>query len=156
MKLKRKLVIGLSFTALLVTALLLPGTSSFSRSGASSLPGEFQQQPPAQSPEGAALYQQKCAMCHETTMNRVPPRFLIARRSAEDVIQTLTTGSMKTQATGLTADQIRQLAIFLTGKQPGNSTKASLNENAQSLSQTVSGTAGALTSTTRATNPKPE
>ncbi|MFN0124875.1 MAG: PQQ-binding-like beta-propeller repeat protein [Blastocatellia bacterium] len=71
------------------------------------------------SPEGAALYKQRCAMCHDNAADRIPPLFLIRRRSAEDVMQTLTDGSMKQQASGLNPDQIRALAVFLTGKLPG-------------------------------------
>jgi len=68
-------------------------------------------------------------VCHENPQDRVPPRFLIARRSAEDVIQTLSSGSMKQQAAGLNADQIRALAIYLTGKQPGAPVNANLDAN---------------------------
>lgn len=71
------------------------------------------------SAEGAELYQQRCAVCHENPGDRIPPLFLIRRRLAEDVIQTLTTGSMKQQAAGLSTEQIKALAIHLTGKQPG-------------------------------------
>ncbi|MDX2042164.1 MAG: PQQ-binding-like beta-propeller repeat protein [Acidobacteriota bacterium] len=71
------------------------------------------------SAEGAELYKQRCAVCHDEAQDRVPPLFLIRRRSAEDVMQTLTTGVMKQQAKGLTEEQIRQLAIHLTGKLPG-------------------------------------
>ena len=73
----------------------------------------------ATSSEGAALYQERCAVCHDNPQDRVPPLFLIRRRAAEDVIQTLSTGVMRQQASGLSADQIRALAIHLTGKQPG-------------------------------------
>src|SRR5262249_9511574 len=77
------------------------------------------QQPSATSPEGAALYRERCAVCHDNPQDRVPPLFLIRRRAAEDVIQTLTAGVMRQQAAGLSADQIRALAVHLTGKQPG-------------------------------------
>lgn len=87
--------------------------SSFSNSNAA-----FQQPAPT-SAEGAELYKQRCAVCHDEAQDRVPPLFLIRRRSAEDVMQTLTSGVMKQQAKGLTEDQIRQLAIHLTGKLPG-------------------------------------
>lgn len=79
----------------------------------------FSQQAPATSSEGEALYKQRCAVCHDNPVDRVPPLFLIRRRSAEDVVQTLTSGSMKQQAAGLTTEQIKALAIHLTGKQPG-------------------------------------
>ncbi|HJQ70903.1 MAG TPA: PQQ-binding-like beta-propeller repeat protein [Blastocatellia bacterium] len=87
------------------------------------------QQQGATSPEGAELYKQKCAVCHDNPQDRIPPLFLIRRRSAEDVIQTLTTGSMKQQASGLTADQVRALAIHLTGKQPGSAVQVNLDAN---------------------------
>jgi polyvinyl alcohol dehydrogenase (cytochrome) len=102
-------------TALLITGIitscLLVGLVTASRAAL--------QQAPLTSPEGATLYQQRCAVCHDTAQDRVPPLFLIRRRSAEDVMQTLTDGSMKQQAAGLQAEQIRALAIHLTGKQPG-------------------------------------
>jgi polyvinyl alcohol dehydrogenase (cytochrome) len=91
--------------------------------------GNSPQQPAATSPEGAELYKQRCAVCHDIPQDRIPPLFLIRRRSAEDVIQTLTTGAMKQQASGLSADQIRALAIHLTGKEPGTSVQVNLEAN---------------------------
>jgi polyvinyl alcohol dehydrogenase (cytochrome) len=75
------------------------------------------------------IYKQKCASCHDNAQGRIPPLFLIRRRSAEDVIQTLTSGPMRQQAAGLSADQVRALAIYLTGKQPGLPVEANLNVN---------------------------
>lgn len=83
----------------------------------------------ATSPEGEALYKQRCAVCHDNPQDRVPPLFLIRRRSAEDVIQTLTSGSMRQQAAGLSADQIRALSIHLTGKTPGPPITANMEAN---------------------------
>jgi polyvinyl alcohol dehydrogenase (cytochrome) len=71
------------------------------------------------SPDGAALYAARCAACHDHATDRIPPKVLISiTRSAEDVIDTLTLGVMRTQATGLSSEQIRSLAVYLTGKQP--------------------------------------
>jgi polyvinyl alcohol dehydrogenase (cytochrome) len=81
------------------------------------------------SPEGATLYQQRCAACHDNPVDRIPPLFLIRRRSAEDVMQTLMSGSMKQQASGLSAAQIRALAIHLTGKEPGATASINLQAN---------------------------
>ncbi len=117
-----------SFCAVGLSSLIYPGPSLSAAMLA--LPvGTTQQQPPPTDPASAQIYQQRCAVCHENPQDRVPPRFLIARRSAEDVMQTLSTGVMKQQATGLTADQIRALAIYLTGKQPGAPVQASLDAN---------------------------
>jgi len=87
------------------------------------------QQTAAASPEGEALYKQRCAMCHDNPQDRIPPLFLIRRRSAEDVVQTLTTGAMKQQAAGLSPAQINALAVHLTGKQPGTPIQTNLQAN---------------------------
>ncbi len=71
-----------------------------------------------QAPDGAALYREKCAMCHDSAQDRIPPRFILARRSADEVINALTSGSMKQQAAGLSAAEIRAIAVYVTGKQP--------------------------------------
>jgi polyvinyl alcohol dehydrogenase (cytochrome) len=69
--------------------------------------------------EGAELYASRCAVCHDHASGRVPPKVLISiTRSAEDVIDTLSLGVMRSQATGLSAGQIRSLAVYLTGKEP--------------------------------------
>lgn len=83
---------------------------------------------PAPKPEGAALYAARCAACHDHAADRIPPKVLISiTRSAEDVIDTLTLGVMRTQAAGLSAEQIKSLAVFLTGKEP--SPRAAANAN---------------------------
>src|SRR5215831_19971541 len=107
-------LIAVSIAGLMGLGTRLPSATS----GVSNATASFQQNT-ASSPEGAALYQERCAVCHDNPQDRVPPLFLIRRRAAEDVIQTLTTGVMRQQAAGLSADQIRALAVHLTGKQPG-------------------------------------
>ena len=73
-------------------------------------------------PDGAKLYEERCAVCHDNTANnpqdRTPPKSLLARRAPDDIIAALTTGSMKTQAAGLKELEIRAIAVYLTGKQP--------------------------------------
>lgn len=70
-------------------------------------------------PDGAKLYEQRCAVCHDNAQDRTPPKSLLARKAPEEVIAALTTGSMKTQASGLKELEIRAIAVYLTGKQPG-------------------------------------
>src|SRR5262245_36460337 len=125
----RILIVSL-FAVVLLSTIIFPAVSFRSNgSAASNVEAAFQQQTAATSPEGAELYKQKCAVCHDDPHDRVPPLFLIRRRSAEDVIMTLTSGSMKQQATGLNAEQIRALAIHLTGKQPGPPIEANIGAN---------------------------
>src|SRR6185503_7996752 len=120
MKISGRTIIVIMFAGAMILAV------SFSYGG---IAATYQQNPPITSPEGEALYKQKCAVCHDNPQDRVPPLFLIRRRSAEDVIQTLTTGSMKQQAAGLTANQIRAIAIHLTGKEPVLAAQDDLDAN---------------------------
>jgi len=65
---------------------------------------------------GAALYRERCAACHEQPTGRVPPRVTMLPLTPEYVERILSTGTMKAQATGLTGEQIRSLATFVTRK----------------------------------------
>jgi polyvinyl alcohol dehydrogenase (cytochrome) len=69
-------------------------------------------------PDGASLYKERCAVCHDNAQERTPPRSALARRAPDEIIVSLTTGSMKTQAAGLKDAEIRALAVYLTGKEP--------------------------------------
>ncbi|HMV84198.1 MAG TPA: PQQ-binding-like beta-propeller repeat protein [Blastocatellia bacterium] len=69
-------------------------------------------------PDGAKLYEQRCAVCHDNAQDRTPPKSILARKAPDEVIAALTTGSMKTQANGLKELEIRAIAVYLTGKQP--------------------------------------
>jgi polyvinyl alcohol dehydrogenase (cytochrome) len=125
-----RILIAILSTGVLFTGLTFPVLFRFSgRIAANPNEAGMYQQSPATSHEGAALYKQRCAVCHDNPQDRIPPLFLIRRRSAEDVIQTLTIGSMKQQAAGLSADQIRAIAIHLTGKLPGPPIETNLAAN---------------------------
>ncbi len=130
MKITGRILRTTSAAGFLFAGLILSGIMIFTVviAASSAHPGGTQQ-PPVTSAEGEALYQQKCAVCHDHAQDRIPPLFLIRRRSAEDVIQTLTEGLMKQQAAGLSADQIRALAIHLTGKMPGAPIQRNLAAN---------------------------
>ncbi|PYT09172.1 MAG: hypothetical protein DMF60_03130, partial [Acidobacteria bacterium] len=92
MKLQGRTLIAIVLAGLFFSVLAFPVLSlSFERIATLLNETELLQQPPATDPASAQIYQQKCAACHENPVDRIPPRFLIARRSAEDVIQTLTT-----------------------------------------------------------------
>jgi polyvinyl alcohol dehydrogenase (cytochrome) len=67
---------------------------------------------------GEPFYKDKCASCHESGANRAPTRAELGARSPEEVYEVLTTGAMKTMATGLTDAQLYGIVRFLTGKSP--------------------------------------
>lgn len=76
----------------------------------------------------AEIYQLRCAACHDKPTARIPPRAQIAKRSTEDVVLAMTTGTMKQWAEGLTPAQISSVAVFLTGKSPAPAS-SSINDN---------------------------
>lgn len=63
--------------------------------------------------DGATLYQQRCAMCHDHPQGNIPPRQLIASRSHSRIVDTLTHGVMRAQASGLSANDIDAVARYL-------------------------------------------
>lgn len=65
-----------------------------------------------------ALYEQRCATCHELPEGRIPPRELIATRSHAYIVDVLTNGTMRVQATGLNVRQIHSLATYLRQTTP--------------------------------------
>jgi polyvinyl alcohol dehydrogenase (cytochrome) len=66
--------------------------------------------------DGAALYRQRCAACHDGGVARAPQADALKQMSSEIVAFALNSGSMAFQATGLTAAEIRAVSEFVTGK----------------------------------------
>src|SRR5580658_8081201 len=73
-------------------------------------------------PDGAALYKARCATCHDNPQAqlRTPKREEVAARSPEAVLAALSTGAMVTQAAGLSDEEDRAIALYITGKAFGN------------------------------------
>lgn len=65
-----------------------------------------------------ALYDKRCAACHDHPRNNIPPRESLGYRNPEMVVHALSRGSMSAMAAGLDERQIRGLARLLTGREP--------------------------------------
>jgi polyvinyl alcohol dehydrogenase (cytochrome) len=63
--------------------------------------------------DGAAIYKERCASCHETPAPRVPSLSTIKAMSGEAIYLALTRGVMKTQAEGLSSAQIFSLLGYI-------------------------------------------
>ena len=68
----------------------------------------------AAEPDGAALYAQRCAMCHDKAAAHVPSKESLGNRNPINIVMTLMTGAMKPQAAGLSTEQARAIATYLT------------------------------------------
>lgn len=90
---------------------------------------ELQEQHPTSDWSSARIYQERCASCHDKPVDRIPARSQIARLSTEEIVRSVTTGSMKQWAEGFTAAQISALAVHLNGKEPGANVQGSVTAN---------------------------
>lgn len=68
----------------------------------------------AATPDGAALYAEHCAKCHDQAQGHVPSRQSLANRPLVNIVMTLKTGSMRPQAAGLSQEEAGAIAAFLT------------------------------------------
>jgi polyvinyl alcohol dehydrogenase (cytochrome) len=68
----------------------------------------------AAQPDGAALYHEHCAKCHDQSLPHVPTRDSLSGRSASNIVMTLKTGAMKPQAADLSLSQVNAIVGFLT------------------------------------------
>lgn len=63
--------------------------------------------------DGAAIYRQRCAACHDAPQGSIPPRAWIAKRGRAAITEALTRGAMQVQAAGLTRREIEAVAEYL-------------------------------------------
>ena len=63
--------------------------------------------------DGAAIYEERCASCHDAPTERIPALSTIKTMSGEAVYLALTSGSMKTRAEGLSTPQIFALLGYI-------------------------------------------
>ncbi len=72
---------------------------------------------PTQAPVAEALFAERCAPCHDhPAETRATPRPYLAMRLPSEIVFTLMHGEMQTQARGLSPEQMRSLATYLTGR----------------------------------------
>jgi polyvinyl alcohol dehydrogenase (cytochrome) len=67
--------------------------------------------------DGAAVYKQRCAMCHDRSgETRAPAPAALRQMSPENIVRSLESGIMKDQGAALSAAEKRGVAEFLAGK----------------------------------------
>jgi len=64
---------------------------------------------------GAAVYKARCAQCHEGQVPKAPSSTFVQFMRPEAIYAALTTGVMQTQAAGLSDDDRRHVAEYLSG-----------------------------------------
>src|SRR5260370_35629816 len=107
--------------------------------GVAALPLAAHAQPPCPSiaqQNGAALYSQYCSQCHDAANSRAPGRSLLQSMTLEEVLKTLSTGSMASIAQDRTNVERTAIASFITGKGSEGS-RASTGISVQSVQNPV-------------------
>lgn len=106
-----------------VRVLVLSAVAALLGVGLAHAQGVHSSEPPAADATadrpGAKLYAARCASCHDNPVDRIPPlAYLAVAKTPNQVIRSLTTGVMQPMAAGLSADQIKTLATFITHQEP--------------------------------------
>ncbi len=63
--------------------------------------------------DGAALYREHCASCHDSPQGRIPSIATIKQMTGEAVYAALTNGAMKSQTNGLSTQQVLSLLVYI-------------------------------------------
>ena len=69
--------------------------------------------PALRAQDGAAIYKERCSMCHDMPAERVPALSAIKAMSGEAIYIALTNGTMKSRAEGLSTAQIFALLGYI-------------------------------------------
>jgi len=69
-------------------------------------------------PSGEAVYQRRCAGCHEQTSARIPPRQVLQQMPASRILRTLDFGAMMTVAYPMSRDERQAVAGYLGTNAP--------------------------------------
>jgi len=63
--------------------------------------------------DGAALYKQRCASCHDSPSGRTPSLGAIKQMTSQTVFAALANGAMKSQTTGLSTQDLVALVVYI-------------------------------------------
>src|ERR1700679_2272320 len=83
----------------------------------------------AADPDGASIFKQHCAVCHEaSSVTRAPDRGALALTSPETIVRALESGLMREQGSSLSPTEKREVARFITGRVPGQTSAPDLGQ----------------------------
>jgi polyvinyl alcohol dehydrogenase (cytochrome) len=63
--------------------------------------------------DGAILYRQRCASCHDSPAGRAPSMDALRKMTGETIYASLTNGAMKSQTNGLSTQEVISLLVYI-------------------------------------------
>src|SRR5262245_23830709 len=89
------------------------------------------QQTAASTPDhGRALYEARCATCHDQPADRTPHRDVIAKNPPTFILSAMRNGIMQPMAAGLSEDDMKAIALYLSPVSGGRGTAGDPDANA--------------------------
>ncbi len=88
----------------------LPARQADTRAAPAAAAAPISGTPPVAGLSGKALYELRCAVCHDHPQGNVPPLALIATRTHRRIVDALTAGAMQAHAAGLSSAQVEAVA----------------------------------------------
>src|ERR1700744_3648667 len=64
--------------------------------------------------QGEGLFKARCAGCHETGAGGAPAKDVLAAKMPDDIFNVLKNGPMMAMASGLSDDEMKSIAAYLT------------------------------------------
>ena len=93
-------------------------------------------------PDGAALFQSHCSMCHQNAPaapNRAPSPAILAGKTREEIVRALESGTMVIYGNRLLAAERRAIAAYLSSNTGGSETEAGANSCSTKRPMTAAG-----------------
>lgn len=84
----------------------------------------------AHAPDGKALYEAKCATCHDKPTDRTPGRDVLAKNPPTFILAAMRNGIMQPMAAGLSEDDMKAIALYLSPVSGSRGTAGDPNSNA--------------------------
>lgn len=81
-------------------------------------------------PDGAALYDSRCATCHDNPQDRTPHRDVIEQNAPAFIYNAMANGLMQPMSAGLGEDEMKAIALHLSKVQGGRGTAGDQDVNA--------------------------
>jgi cytochrome c553 len=99
---------------LIAAGLVIVGTDRIQAFGPGAAVVVAEAAPAVSATDPSGLWAQRCAACHAQPQGNIPPRARLAALQPARIVEALSRGVMRPQATGLRAEEIEALARWLT------------------------------------------